>query len=101
MLSKLAAQHLAGKAAAAGVVASGHVAEGVSAGETHSRAHRLLAQAAQEATADLAEQATEELATCLFEILRSQADAEGGEKVLDMPAVEFETVGLSDADRRA
>ena len=68
----------------------------IGAGETHAGTHRLLAEATEHAAADLAEQAAEQLAPGLFEILRGQPDAESGEEILDMATIEFETLGLAD-----
>ena len=43
------------------------------------------------------EQPAQQLAARLFEVLRGQPHAHGGEEILDVPGVEFVAVGLADA----
>ena len=81
----------------AGVVALGKMTQGIGRREGKRHAGGGATDFARRLAGHLAEQATEQLAPELFEILRCQADAGGGDEFLDMPLVERDPMRLSDA----
>jgi hypothetical protein len=91
------AQDVAVHLPSAGVVALGQMTQGIGRREGKRHAGGGATDFARCLSGHLAEQATEQLAPELLEILRCQADAGGGDEFLDMPLVERNSMRLSDA----
>lgn len=80
----------------AGIVASGHMAQGIGRGEGKRHAGSRTTKPANAPAAGRAEQPADQLAAELLEILRGHADSEGRQKLLDVATVKLDAIFPAD-----